>query len=246
MRWVVFALLSFMVGCAGNPYKKHYVAVESAYSLAVLDPFYSETLKILPFGEDIQASIFDVQRDGYVYLGTSKFAAEYASAEELEMHAKEIGADLVLVASQYVRTDSGVTPVEMPAAAFSYHSGYMFSGTTFIPYSKDRYLYEAAFFVKTKLDGWGVSIKEPPLEVRKARSSNKGALVYLIRYDAPMYKAGLIEGDVITLVNGHEVTDPAWFESFMAETDPGSLVSLRVYRDGQYKDFEFRVGVNHQ
>jgi serine protease Do len=62
-----------------------------------------------------------------------------------------------------------------------------------------------------------------------------GIVVTDVDPGSPAEKAGIIRGDVIRKVNGHEVRDPASVGNRIAETDIGSTVTIDLVRDGQPK-----------
>lgn len=62
---------------------------------------------------------------------------------------------------------------------------------------------------------------------------NNGALVAEITPDSPAAKAGLKEGDVIVEFNGRKVTDSRQLRLLVAQTPPGTSVTLRLLRDGK-------------
>ncbi|MDW8309522.1 MAG: PDZ domain-containing protein, partial [Verrucomicrobiales bacterium] len=62
---------------------------------------------------------------------------------------------------------------------------------------------------------------------------NNGALVAEVTPDSPAAKAGLKEGDVVVEFNGRKISDSRQLRLIIAQTPPGTEVSLRVVRDGK-------------
>ena len=60
-----------------------------------------------------------------------------------------------------------------------------------------------------------------------------GAEVTMVDQDAPAFKAGLHEHDVILSLNGTPVESAAQLRRMIKETPPGRVVSLGISRDGQ-------------
>jgi serine protease Do len=60
-----------------------------------------------------------------------------------------------------------------------------------------------------------------------------GAVVTQVESDSPGAKAGLKVGDVITQVDGHEVSDAGALQVEVGEKNPGTTVHLQVMRDGK-------------
>jgi serine protease Do len=71
--------------------------------------------------------------------------------------------------------------------------------------------------------------------------SANGAVVTEVTPGAPGAKAGLKEGDVITAVNGQNVTDAGELQMKVQQQKPGSTIKLAVVRDG--KNMEVPVTV---
>jgi len=62
---------------------------------------------------------------------------------------------------------------------------------------------------------------------------NTGAVVTQVEADSPAAKAGLKVGDVITELNGKEVSDSGQLQVEVGETSPGTKIQLGVERDGK-------------
>ncbi len=60
-----------------------------------------------------------------------------------------------------------------------------------------------------------------------------GAVVTQVEPDSPGAKAGLKVGDVITQIDGKEVTDAGGLQVVVGEQNPGTTIHLEVMRDGK-------------
>ncbi len=60
-----------------------------------------------------------------------------------------------------------------------------------------------------------------------------GAVVTQVEPDSPGAKAGLKVGDVITQIDGKEVTDAGGLQVVVGEQNPGTTIHLQVMRDGK-------------
>ena len=80
----------------------------------------------------------------------------------------------------------------------------------------------------------GVTVQSltPALAQSFGLSSNQGALIAEVSPNTPAAKAGLKSGDIITKVDGREVTDSARLSLAIAQTAPGSEVQLELLRNG--------------
>ncbi|HEV2964630.1 MAG TPA: trypsin-like peptidase domain-containing protein [Candidatus Angelobacter sp.] len=72
-----------------------------------------------------------------------------------------------------------------------------------------------------------------------------GAVISQVEPDSPGAKAGLKVGDVITGVNGHEVSDAGHLQVIIGQERPGSKVNLDVMRDGKTMTVPVTVDVLH-
>jgi Do/DeqQ family serine protease len=81
----------------------------------------------------------------------------------------------------------------------------------------------------------GVTIQ--PVTEELARSFGlkqaKGALVNDVIKGSPAGKAGIKQGDVITVLNGREVKDPSHLQRLVAEAGIGKVVKISIFRDGK-------------
>ncbi len=62
---------------------------------------------------------------------------------------------------------------------------------------------------------------------------NRGAIVTQVESNSPAAKAGLKIGDLITALNGHEITDASQLQVQVGQTRPGTTIKLQVMRDGK-------------
>src|SRR5437660_1931524 len=72
-----------------------------------------------------------------------------------------------------------------------------------------------------------------------------GAVISQVEPDAPGAKAGLKVGDVITGVNGHQVSDAGHLQVIIGQQRPGSKVNLDVMRDGKNMTVPVTVDTLH-
>ena len=93
--------------------------------------------------------------------------------------------------------------------------------------------------------GWlGVSIQPVNSAMAKAFNleNDNGAVVGQVLSGSPAEKAGLKAGDVITGLNGKDITDYSQFRNDIAGTQPGTTVTLTILRDGKKKDIDVKLG----
>jgi len=84
----------------------------------------------------------------------------------------------------------------------------------------------------------GIGINDVTPENAKFFESkdNRGAIVTQVEPNSPSAKAGLKVGDLITGLDGHEVSDAGQLQVVVGQTRPGTTVKLHVLRDGKSMD----------
>jgi serine protease Do len=89
----------------------------------------------------------------------------------------------------------------------------------------------------------GVMIQDlnPALAKKFDLKDTKGALVGEVTADSPAEKAGIKDGDVITSINGKNVTDSRHLKLEVARVHPGETATLKLLRDGAVKTVEVTV-----
>ncbi len=71
---------------------------------------------------------------------------------------------------------------------------------------------------------------------------NSGAVVAQVQPGSAADRAGLKKGDVITGFNGTDISEPNVFRNLVASTPPGSVVTLKVLRDGNAMQVNATLG----
>ena len=65
---------------------------------------------------------------------------------------------------------------------------------------------------------------------------NRGAIVTQVEPNSPAAKAGLKVGDLITSLDGREISDASQLQVTVGQTRPGTTIKLQVMRDGKGMD----------
>ncbi|RMD92825.1 MAG: DegQ family serine endoprotease [Calditrichaeota bacterium] len=93
--------------------------------------------------------------------------------------------------------------------------------------------------------GWlGVYIQDVNESLAKTLKlpAKQGAIVSEVVADSPAEKAGLQVQDVILAINGEPVKDGTSLRNKVASLAPGTVVSLKIYRDGKEKTVKVELG----
>jgi serine protease Do len=93
--------------------------------------------------------------------------------------------------------------------------------------------------------GWlGVAVQDvtPPMATALGLKGPGGALVGDVTDGSPAAKAGLQRGDVVVEIDGKHVADSRWLRLQIAESAPGTRVSLGVLRNGARRDLTVTLG----
>lgn len=247
----LLALLSIMIltSCA-NPYAQFYRGQPDARTLVQYEPS-AEPLKVYTtdnFDRDIRVLV----TKGYFVIGNSSFNAggNAVTEAQLQEQAKRVGAQVVLVASQYTNTVSGAVPLVLPNNTTSYSSGTATaygsggyataygSGTTttygtqtvMMPYQTQRFDFGAVYLAKGKQR---VGLYPKPLddETRKTLGTNKGLIVDLVVEGSPAFMADVLPGDILVSVAGQPVYSLEQYITLLGTLE-GKPVAFEILRNG--------------
>ena len=90
----------------------------------------------------------------------------------------------------------------------------------------------------------GVIIQEITSEIAQTLGlgDRRGAAVKQVQTGGPAAQAGIREGDVIVAVNGTLVNDGNSLRNQIASTEPGTEVTLTIFRDGREQQVRAKLG----
>jgi len=91
----------------------------------------------------------------------------------------------------------------------------------------------------------GVSIQDITPEMAKSlglKVGAKGAIIADVVPGSPADKAGIKQGDVIIKYNGKIVDNASMLRNLVAETHPGTVVTITVLRDNKGIDLKVKIG----
>jgi len=158
----------------------------------------------------------------------------------------------------FIQTDAAINPgnsggpllnihgevVGMNTAIFSRSGGYMGIGFA-IPINMAKTIQEQLLKHGKVTRGWlGVVIQDVTEELAKSfeLESNKGVLISEVADNSPAQEAGILQGDVITKLNGAQVKDVTELRNKIALILPGTKIDVELIRDGKTKSVKVTIG----
>jgi len=246
---LIFSASIFIIGCQSNPYKDFY----KPNNQTALIPKVSLPKDKAPEWVSVKDLSLDTVkpylRDGYMIVGQSGFEASEVDHNQALLHAKDVGASLVLLGKQYLRTNRSSVPLFMPNNSTSFHSGsvygtggsanYMGTTNTFgssmmvMPTSHNRYDYGALYLAKIdRPPAFGAHFQDLSDAQRKAVESNKGVSLTIVNNKGGAFDADLLEGDILLTANGEVIENVKWFVTFLGKQKKGDQIELSILRDG--------------
>jgi serine protease Do len=90
----------------------------------------------------------------------------------------------------------------------------------------------------------GISIQDLTQSLAESFGLKKpgGALIGSVEKDSPAAKAGLEAGDVILSIDGKEISSSGQLPPLVADIRPGDSAKLKIWRKGNTRDVEVKVG----
>jgi serine protease Do len=157
----------------------------------------------------------------------------------------------------FIQTDAAINPgnsggpllnihgeaVGMNTAIFSRSGGYMGIGFA-IPINMAKSIEQQLRKGGKVARGWlGVMIQDVDESLAKSFGGQVGgALISEVTDGSPAKKGGLLQGDIITAINGEKVVDVGDLRNKIAMTPPHSELNLQILRDGKEKELRVVVG----
>jgi serine protease Do len=158
----------------------------------------------------------------------------------------------------FIQTDAAINPgnsggpllnirgeaVGMNTAIFSRSGGYMGIGFA-IPINMAKNIEQQLRKSGKVTRGWlGIIIQDITEELAKSFGGKVGggALIAEVTEGSPAQKSGLLQGDIVTAINGATVNNVADLRNKIAMTPPNTELKLRILRDGQEKELAVSVG----
>jgi hypothetical protein len=267
----VFVFLNLM-GCAVNGFEKYYAPRLGIEALRPRLLPATGAPSVYTYSDTPKEDVLRAQEAGYVQLGTSNFYGppKTMTSSELLTQAKNVGASMVLIHSQYKDTISGSIPytvanppqistVNTSGTVNAYGTGGYATGnysgqstitspggtTTYnMPYSVSRNDMVATFWAK--LDPatirLGVIYAPLPAEVRTRLERNTGLIAIGIIQQSPAFRANILRGDILLKIGGEDVVDVPSFDAQIHKF-AGQTVKIELIRGETPKTVELTLNV---
>jgi hypothetical protein len=267
---LLIALVGVIVlsGCAGNGYKQFYqpymdLKTNPNSDMQLLGE--NETPVIMSsnnFNRDVR-----VAKSKYFWpVGYSSFNGEMGTQADIIDQARNVGASLVLVNSQFAETRTITTPLFVPTTQTTTYSGTTngsiygnnglnanynsnanglatTTGTTVVPMTRyqQRFNQQALFFVKEKTKGrLGINMLDLSPELRAKYQRNTGVFVDVVKEGSAAFEANILPDDVIVNFNGTAVVDQRQFIELL-NSFSGGKCTMKILRGDAEKLIEVQL-----
>ena len=118
-------------------------------------------------------------------------------------------------------------------------------------YSVDRYDYSVYFIIRMPaeqiLENYAVGMWVSDLddESRKIIKRNDGVIINIVFNESNAYKANIVEGDVITKMNGKEINNKQDYYDVLSKINEGDKINPEIFRDGKIEkvSYEFSIKI---
>ncbi len=158
----------------------------------------------------------------------------------------------------FIQTDAAINPgnsggalvntkgelVGINTAIFSQTGGYQGVGFA-VSTTMARPIYESLVSTGKVVRGYlGIGIQDLNQDLAKSFNikDSKGALISDVKEEGPAEQAGLKQGDVIIEYHGTPVDDGMALQRLVTRTSVGTIVPLKLIRDGHEREMTVRIG----
>jgi hypothetical protein len=251
---LVLAGSAFSLGGCVSGLEKFYRAAPGSEQLIgspVTDPPPAMP-KVYSYSSSPQADMKRLAEDGFFLIGTSSLYGPANQVHESQVvdQGRKVGASVILMSSQYVDTIPG--SVNAPGTVNAYGTGgyetgnFSSTSTTTTPANPSTYdlphviprdQFFASYWGKQDPGKMRIGLRYTSLPdpMRRQLERNNGVYVAIVVRGTPASRSNILEGDVITKINGEDVVDYPGFDSQLSKF-AGQAVILEVFREGQARD----------
>tara|TARA_Y100000590_G_scaffold403089_1_gene489431 strand:+ start:468 stop:1160 length:693 start_codon:yes stop_codon:yes gene_type:complete len=219
LLFIIFILL--LQSCATTPINPYTNWYEKNKDIDVYLPPSEDAELIKINAENVEIVRNELLTQGYQIIGGSSFNWDLKDTQLAVDHAKSIGAEKVIVFSDFTDTNT-------------YTSGVVSYGFGVAPVtsSQRRFDQNAIYFAKdiVKLK-YGSYFRPLTVEEKESNEINYGIKVFVVVNNLPFFKAGIIPGDIILEKNGRKILT---FDDFF---DEDNVANIKIMRNSVIKEF---------
>lgn len=250
MKIIIVTLAMLLVsGCATNQFAENYKSTGTTNIPSYIPS--SADIKVIEV-QDIEKEAQPYFENGYLPIGTSSFVARSGSQklDNLKIHAKLVGAQIVLFNRHSAGSNQVVIPLTTPTTTTSQtrsnyslnnYSGYYGSlngnattttygsKTDYVPVTVNFTNYSATYLAKF-YSRTGIYPVELTNQDKLNIEQNTGFKVSLIVNESPAYYANVLPNDIITKINGVDVAGVKGFLE-ITNTAPNGLMKIELIRN---------------
>ncbi|MCQ2398849.1 MAG: PDZ domain-containing protein [Sphaerochaetaceae bacterium] len=242
---VVIAVL-LCTGCSSlAKMEKHYDSYLTEYDEIPQDCFLAqgEQPEIIHATDIYTDSFALVSKEYYIPIGCSYFNASEVNdiKTDIAEFCKKVGAKVAVYTEDFTGTDTEVNTVPT-----FYRSNYWgpggwgpgFYSASVYAHTVAKYDYTIFFFVKMpevdakELSRFGLYCTDMDQSMKERTKRNTGAYTYLTFDKTPAFYANFVKGDIITAVNGQEITDSKELYDILEKIPSGEETRILFVRNG--------------
>lgn len=207
---LLFVIIIFIPSCATvNPYTQYY----QQYSDDFFPPSFEVETRSVARESYIDA-INQLLTEGYKQIGESSFNGAMFDTSLAKKHAENIGAEVVLLAQEFTDTNTYTSSVV----------SYGF-GVAPVTSTQRRFDQNASYFAKRQKPlRFGIFYDVLTTEEKSENEVNYGLKASVIVNNSPMFKAGVIPGDIFLEMDGRKLIT---LDDFYDEDNSTSFKILR-------------------
>lgn len=243
-----------LVACATNDYQQFYKPYADAKTLSDVRLLGQGESPTVYSSTDLKRDVKILRSKGFVSIGYSAFNGAIGSEDQLIDQARDVGALVVLVNSNYTDTQTTTVPLFLPNISTTYSSGSVYGsggyagysgssttyGNTVVPLTSQQQRYDqtAIYFIKSthKLK-FGIYVVDLAPEIRTALERNTGALVDVVVENSPAFVANILPGDILIELDSSQVRNAEHALDLMKLATPTSgTCILKILRNGAEKN----------
>lgn len=270
MRYLAVVLTCVLVaGCHISGYHQFYkpmvdeTAVKNAVTLKEVQTLGADETPRVFTTDNMDRDFRVAMSKGFLPIGESLFNGMLEPESAVIQQARDVGAVLVLVKTQYTDTQTVTTPLVLPNNQTTYSSGTAYGtygrntgsasysgttttyGSTVVPmtYQQRRFDQGAVFFIKDlRKFRIGIVVYDLTMEMRTKLERNTGAVIRVILENSPAFEANVLPDDVLIEFNGAKILNARQALEVMKSAVPeGGKCPIKIIRNGTERTIDLNL-----